>query len=167
MYIRAARPEDAARLIALFEKLYSETKFMLYEPGEAVPGEQEYTQRIEQNAKTESGVLFVAEVEGEAIGAGLGIRGSAKRTRHSLFLVIGVLQAWSGRGVGRSLLQAIEHWAIAKGIHRLGLTVIASNHRAISLYERVGFEREGLKRHALNVDGDYIDELYMSKLVAP
>jgi len=36
-----------------------------------------------------------------------------------------------------------------------------------SLYERAGFEREGIKRHSLWLDGRYVDELYMSKLIAP
>ena len=35
MHIREAQPEDASAVIALFEKLYTETKFLLFEPGEA------------------------------------------------------------------------------------------------------------------------------------
>ena len=52
-------------------------------------------------------------------------------------------------------------------MHRLELTVSTMNHRAISLYEKVGFAREGVKRHSLNIEGRYVDELYMSKLVGP
>jgi len=40
------------------------------------------------------------------------------------------------------------------------------NIRAIALYENCGFEREGLKRHSLRIDGTYVDEYYMSKLLA-
>jgi len=36
-----------------------------------------------------------------------------------------------------------------------------NNERAIRLYEKFGFEREGVKRHALRIDGQYIDALYI------
>jgi len=41
----------------------------------------------------------------------------------------------------------------------------AANQRAIALYEKSGFEREGLKRHSRKIEGAYFDELYMSKLI--
>ena len=167
MRIRQAAPEDAPKLIMLFETLYAETKFLMHEPGEAVPSADRYTERIAQGARDGFELWFVAEVEGQLIGVCFARRGFAKRNRHSLFLVMGVLQTWSGRGVGRALLQAIEDWAVAKAIHRLELTVNVRNTRAGSLYEKFGFEREGTKRHSLFIDGEYVDEFYMAKLLAP
>ena len=55
---------------------------------------------------------------------------------------MGVLQAWVGRGIGRSLLEALEGWARSNGLHRLELMVNYNNERAIRLYEKFGFERE-------------------------
>jgi RimJ/RimL family protein N-acetyltransferase len=40
-----------------------------------------------------------------------------------------------------------------------------NNERAIRLYEKFGFEREVVKRHALKVNGHYIDAFYMAKLI--
>jgi RimJ/RimL family protein N-acetyltransferase len=80
--------------------------------------------------------------------------------------VIGVLQAWVGRGVGRALLESLEAWARSKEFHRLELTVDVTNQRAIALYEKCGFEREGVKRHSRKINGKYSDEFYMSKLIA-
>jgi RimJ/RimL family protein N-acetyltransferase len=78
---------------------------------------------------------------------------------------MGVLHAWVGRGIGRSLLEAVEGWAQSNGLHRLELMVNYNNERAIRLYEKFGFEREGVKRHALRVDGHYIDAFYVAKLI--
>lgn len=36
---------------------------------------------------------------------------------------------------------------------------------AIRLYQRVGFEVEGTKRRSLRVEGEFVDELYMAKLI--
>ena len=96
-----------------------------------------------------------------------GRRGPARRNRHSLYLVMGVRKAAWGHGIGGALLQSIERWAIASAIHRLELTVISSNERAIRTYRGCGFVPEGTKRHSLMVDGSYVDELYMSKLLSP
>ena len=167
MHIREADPADASEVVDLFQRLYAETKFLLYEPGEAVPAVRETADRMALAAQNETGAMFVAEAQGKLIGVAFGNRGGAKKTRHSLFLVMAVLQAWTGRGVGRSLIEAREGWAVSKRMHRLELTVSTMNHRAISLYEKVGFAREGVKRHSLNIEGRYVDELYMSKLVGP
>jgi RimJ/RimL family protein N-acetyltransferase len=164
--VREATPDDAAAIIDLFKAIYAETNFMLLEPGEWNPTVDEYARRIEQNAKSRSGVSVIAEAEGKLIGVAASNRGSVKRNRHSSYVVMGVVKAWTGRGVGRALLGALEAWARANGLHRLELTVQVHNHRAIALYEKCGFEREGLKRHSLKIEGGFVDELYMSKLVA-
>lgn len=166
MRVREAIPSDSARLIAFFRTLYSETTFMLFEPDEFTVTEEQQARRIEEMSRSESGVMFVCETDDELIGVVFGNRGIARRTRHSLYVVIGVLQGWVGRGVGRALFEALEGWARSRALHRLELTVDADNRRAIALYEKCGFEREGVKRHSRKIEGRYSDELYMSKLIA-
>ena len=39
------------------------------------------------------------------------------------------------------------------------------NLKAIKLYESFGFIREGIKRDSICIAGEYINELYMSKLL--
>ena len=166
MLVREAISSDSARLVAFFRTLYSETNFLLLEPNEFTVTEEQQARRIEEMSRSDSGAMFVCETDNELIGVVFGNRGIARRTRHSLYVVIGVLQAWVGRGVGRALLEALEAWARSRGLHRLELTVDVDNRRAIALYEKCGFAREGVKRHSRKVDGKYSDELYMSKLIA-
>jgi RimJ/RimL family protein N-acetyltransferase len=165
MRIREAIPDDAESVIALFQLLYSETAFLLYEPGESVPRVEDYAQRIRDAADTQNGAMFVAEDDNRLIGVIIGTCGNAKRRRHALFLVMGVLRAHWNQGVGRSLLGAIEAWARTRGLHRLELTVQATNDRAIMLYERMGFVREGTKRDSIKIAAGYVDEFLMSKFV--
>ena len=166
MRVREALPDDAESMVALFQLLYSETAFLLYEPGESVPAVEDYAERIREASEAQTGAIFVAEDDNRLIGAILGSCGNAKRRRHALFLVMGVLQAHWNQGVGRSLLDAVEAWARARGLHRLELTVQTTNDRAIALYEKMGFVREGTKRDSIRVGAEYVDELLMSKLIA-
>jgi RimJ/RimL family protein N-acetyltransferase len=163
--IREAQPDDAGAVVSLLERMYSETSFLLHGPGEQVPKTEEYARRIGDARKTESGVMYLAQIEGKTVGVLFGNRGAARRNRHSLYLVLGVLQAYWNRGVGSSLLRAVEHWACTRGLHRLELTVQKRNARAVALYEKAGFQIEGTKRDSLVVDGEYLDEWLMSKLI--
>lgn len=166
MRICEAVPDDASNIIALLQRLYSETPFLLFEPGEMVPDVAVFAQRIAESAQQEAGAMFVAEMHGELVGVIFGNRGAARKTRHSMFLVMGVLQAFTGRGVGSALMSAVEAWALARELHRLELNVSTANVGAIALYEKTGFRREGVKRHSLKLAGSYVDEFVMSKLIA-
>jgi RimJ/RimL family protein N-acetyltransferase len=163
--IRQAKVEDAAAFIALFDQINSETTFMLFDRGESPRTVQQQSRIFEEWAKTDSGVMFVCEENRQLVGFVAGRRGVGRRQAHSIYIVMGVLQAWVGRGIGRSLLEALEGWAQSKGLHRLELIVNSNNERAIRLYNKFGFEREGVKRHAFSIDGHYIDAFYMAKLI--
>src|SRR5262249_54301602 len=151
---------DAATVIALFQRVYSETSFLLYDPGESVPRVEDYARRIGDGRASGSFVILVAENADGLLGFVSGGRGNARRNRHALFLVLGVVQAqWRG-GIGRALLEAIENWALSHGVHRLELTVRMDNQRALHLYEKMGFIQEGTKRDSLEIEGRFVDEHY-------
>lgn len=76
-----------------------------------------------------------------------------------------MLRAFRGQGLARWLLEEAESWAARSGIRRLELTVMAHNERAIHLYEKAGFVKEGIRKRALRVPGTWVDELYMAKLL--
>jgi RimJ/RimL family protein N-acetyltransferase len=165
MAIRQATRDDVGELISLFEALYAETKFMLMEPGESVVDAQALAARIENDANAKTEIWFVSTTDAALNGFLYGRRGVARRNRHSLYLVMGVRKSAWGQGIGSGLLESIERWALAAAIHRLELTVIAANERAIRAYTHAGFVREGTKRDSLMIDGSYVDEIYMSKLL--
>lgn len=47
---------------------------------------------------------------------------------------------------------------------RLELTVRCDNEPAIHLYRKNGFVVEGVKKHTMRVNGEYVDEYTMAKL---
>jgi ribosomal protein S18 acetylase RimI-like enzyme len=82
--------------------------------------------------------------------------------RHCGVLGMGVLAGWRGQGHGRALLDAALRGAARRGLVRIELMVRADNVAAISLYQRAGFEMEGVLRDAARVDGKYYDLFLMS-----
>jgi RimJ/RimL family protein N-acetyltransferase len=73
-----------------------------------------------------------------------------------------VAEAWRGRGIGGALLDAGIAWARDAGAHKVGLQVWPHNQAAIALYEKFGFEREGvLRRHYRRRSGELWDAVVM------
>jgi RimJ/RimL family protein N-acetyltransferase len=83
---------------------------------------------------------------------------------HIGVLGIGIIPGYRDQGLGARLLQAIIDTCWAKGLTRIELTVRTDNPRAIALYERLGFQHEGTRRHANLVHGQYIDAHIMGLL---
>lgn len=162
---RVAGPGDAAALLALKENLDRETSFMLLEPGERAVDPEDVATDLDKVAGMINSVVILAETAGQLVGYVDARGGRFRRDRTTAHLVIGVLAAASGHGVGSQLLRELERWALVNEIHRLELTVMAHNRRARQLYERAGFAVEGRRRECLLVDGHLVDELYMAKLL--
>ena len=81
---------------------------------------------------------------------------------HRGTLCIGLLPEWRGRGVGRRLLEATLAQARRSGFKRIELDVHADNPRAIALYEKAGFVREGVVRDASLIDSVFRDAILMA-----
>jgi RimJ/RimL family protein N-acetyltransferase len=165
MLIREIKLDDAEIFVNLIKKVESESKFMLFESGERRISPEEQVKRIEVMGKSENSTIFIAEEDHQLIGYLIAIGGSAKRNRHSVYLVIGVLAQYRGLGVGTQLFEQLEKWATEHNVHRLELTVVTRNEAGIRLYKKMGFDIEGTKRHSLYIDGNFVDEYYMSKFL--
>ena len=72
-----------------------------------------------------------------------------------------------GDGLGsEATLLAVRYGFEALQLHRISLTVLADNHRAIAAYRKCGFVEEGRLRDTLWRDGCWHDDIVMA-IVAP
>lgn len=166
LLIREILESDAHMFLDLCKKLDEETQFMMLEPGERLTTVEQQRERINQLLSQDNQMIFVVENNNQLVGYLAAIGGNYKRNRHSVHIVIGILQGFIGQGIGTRLFENLEAWSHKKGIHRLELTVMAHNTHAIALYQKMGFQVEGTKKDSLFVNGQYVDEYYMAKLVS-
>ena len=163
-YYPVYHTDDAATLLKLSLQLDTESTFMMLEPGERTTTIAEQSARLAGILKG-GGTVIVAEHDGTLVGY-LGVfRGKYRRNQHSAELVVGVLQAYAGQGIGTRLFETLETWAMANGIHRLELTVQAHIAAAVGLYKKVSFTIEGTRHHSMHIDGTFVDEYTMAKLL--
>ncbi len=108
---------------------------------------------------------IIADVDGAAVGWGT-LERKVGRMAHVGHLHLAVHDSYWGRGIGSGLMRAMIDLGVNwLGLRRLQLDVLADNDRAIRLYERLGFEREGLMRGEVLRDGAFVDTLMMARLV--
>lgn len=165
MIIREVLLNDAEKLIHLIKRVEQQSTFMLMEAGERKTPSEQLQMQIEQMMHTNNSMIFVAEQENELLGYLMVIGGNVQKKQHSAYIVIGIDEQHTNKGIGTVLFNRLEEWARDHRIIRLELTVVTDNKAGIALYMKSGFEIEGTKRKSLIIDGQYFDEFYMVKIL--
>jgi RimJ/RimL family protein N-acetyltransferase len=112
------------------------------------------------------GVVFVIEYEGRPIGHANYRDLQPKGQSAEVGIGIGEPALW-GKGLGREALGlVVRHLVDDLVVHRVTLSVLAFNDRAIASYKAVGFEVEGIERDGVMTDkGTWADDVKMAYVV--
>lgn len=123
----------------------------------------EMLERLERAAaQPEQGARLVIEQEGSRAGA-LAYEVVSVRSRTVSLHGVMLHPDARGRGVAEAAVRmAAGHLIGERGFHRVQLECYGFNERAIRLFERAGFVREGVKRRAYWRHGDWADGVLFS-----
>lgn len=158
IHVRAREPEDAADVAELLNQPLAVWGTL------QIPYVSVDERRRRMASLPAAHTNFVAVIEGKVIGT-LGLTQLEGRRNHAGTIGMAVHDAYAGRGAGTALMAAAteqaDRWL---NIKRLELFVYDDNTRAIALYERFGFEREGLYRSYAWRDGAYVDAVAMARM---
>ncbi|WP_312430566.1 GNAT family N-acetyltransferase [Lacrimispora sp.] len=162
--IRPIEENDAESLWQMMSALDAETKYMMYEPKERTKNTDRIKSTIKE-AAAGNNLFLAAEADHEIVGYISAQKGILRRVKHSAYIVVGIRASYQRQGIGTSFFRQLDKWAGEKGVTRLELTVMCINDAARNLYEKNGFVVEGIKKNSMVVDGTYVDEYYMAKLL--
>jgi ribosomal protein S18 acetylase RimI-like enzyme len=121
------------------------------------------------NADNPPDVHLVAEAAGRVVGY-IRLKAPTKLPENAHVIQVqglAVHPAARRRGIAELLLVAAEERVRDRGMRKLSLRVLSTNQRAISLYERLGFAREGDLRGEFFINGSYVDDILMAKHLGP
>lgn len=112
------------------------------------------------------GVVFAIEHAGRPIGQANYRDLRPKGKSAEVGIGIGEPSLW-GQGLGREALGLlVKHLVDDLGVHRVALSVLAYNDRAIASYKASGFEVEGIERDGVMTDrGTWADDVKMAYVV--
>jgi putative acetyltransferase len=161
--LRAAEPADAAGLASLFAAVRDEGRWLVTAPGVVTPAAEAFF--IAELIREDGAGVLVADAGGTVVGNALVLVERDVASRHVATLSLAVDAGWREVGIGTALVQAAQDWVVGRGLGRLALSVFPDNARAIAVYTKAGFRREGLRRRQYRQpDGSYRDELLMAWL---
>jgi RimJ/RimL family protein N-acetyltransferase len=160
--VRPADPGDAAALVELARDVGAEPEGWLIANGEwrSAGDERRYLRAIRRHRHA---AVFVAEEAGRIVGRLSVSRDPHPASVHVADLGLMVSREDRRRGIGLALMEAAETWARAVGVRKLELHVFPHNEAALRLYEKLGYEREGLRRHHYRRGDDLLDAILMAK----
>ncbi len=164
LIIRKATLSDAETFWQMQSDLDMETKYMMYEPDERIKDISRVEKIISQSITGDNLLLF-AEHDSKIVGYISAQRNEIKRIKHTAYIVIGIRKAYQCKGIGTQFFDELNDWAKESNVKRLELTVMCSNTGARHLYEKNGFVIEGTKKCSMLVDGEYVDEYYMARIL--
>lgn len=165
MVIREINVSDAAKFQYLTSEVEGNSEYMLWELDERKIDIDKQIEKINEISTSKNSTIMVAEYNNKLCGYILALGGSARRNKHSAYLVVGVTKKERGKGIGSRLFEALEIWAKENKIHRLELTVVTENKHGVALYKKQGFVIEGVKKDSLLINGKFVDEYYMAKII--
>lgn len=167
MVIRPIQVEDAESFFSMMCFLDRETPFMMYEPEERgkTSDAAGLREKIDDAVSMGDFLLIAEESAKNIVGYIWAKRGRLNRVRHTAYIVVGIREAYQRQGIGTRFFEALDEWARKKGVVRLELTVECANTAARKLYEKNGFAVEGQRARSMKLEDEFVDELYMAKLL--
>lgn len=163
--LRPARPTDSRALARLFSAVRSEGRWLLTPAGAVSEPSEAFF--IGEMIRSTTGLALVAEGDGEVVGNVLVTVERNAVSSHVGTLSIVIDHDWRDVGIGTAMVRASQAWVRDSGLAKLALAVFPDNARAIAVYERCGFVREGLRIRQYRVDGEFRDELLMAWFPQP
>lgn len=164
--IRQAEIEDAENLLHCVKTYVPQSEY--------IPKlKQEMTLTIEQEEEwirsfltSNNSLLLVAEYENLIIG-NIDLTGNRRKImEHTAVIGMGMLKEWRNSGLGTALLRETIHWAKHNPVLELiWLQVYTANTPGMSLYQKMGFQENGVIEGFFKQNNNYFDNLTMTMKV--
>jgi RimJ/RimL family protein N-acetyltransferase len=116
---------------------------------------------IERMSRPGDSACWVIEHDGQPIGFANYRDYHPKGQSADIGIGIGEPDLW-GKHLGRDALETLVRYLFDElRLHRIGLSVVGFNDRAIWMYKAVGFEVEGIERDGVGTGDGFIDDVKM------
>ncbi|SHK01153.1 GNAT family N-acetyltransferase [Paramaledivibacter caminithermalis] len=162
MIVREGNGKDADRVLQYIKRVACESDNLTFGEGEFNTTLEEEVRFIEECRKSKNSLFLIAEYRGEIISCLTFSGGNRSRIKHYGEFGITVLKKYWGLGVGKTLINCLIKWAKDSGIIRkINLKVKADNTKAIALYTKLGFVKEGAISRFFYHKGEFHDVYVM------
>jgi RimJ/RimL family protein N-acetyltransferase len=160
--IRSMREEDIDIMIDIMDSIALEKIFIA---NEGVKDKDFFKLFVLRRIEKGIWVLLVAQLEGKIVGHANVQIGHLQKNKHTAYVATMIANPYRSIGIGSALMAESEKNAKLKGVEKLYLSVFSINKTAKKAYERWGFKTEAVLTKQFKIEGQYVDEIYMSKWI--
>ena len=162
LIIREAVEDDAPLALAFAEATAHESDFLTFGPGEFGHTEPQERAFIRSCIGSRHRLFIVGLIDETIVSLLHFATGDRPRQRHTGEFGLSVRRSYWGMGIASLMLETLVGWAQQGGVvTKINLRVRSDHARAIALYERQGFVREGTLTRAVRLGGKHYDHLWM------
>lgn len=165
LIIESAKLEEAEKIISFIKEVETETNFLMRESGEFNMSLENERKFIESKINNNKEIFLTAKVNGNIVGT-LGFATSPlNRYQHKGQFGISISKKFWGYGIGSKLIETMISWADNNNFVKICLEVDSNNRRAMRLYQKFGFEQEGILKLDKHLEtGIFIDSIVMARI---
>lgn len=165
--LREAVPSDAKDLIETMTFLNQETPYLVVSSSALNMSPETMASEIDYIYNQPNQFILLAFNHDEIIGVATIVAEETTMFQHVGELGITIKKDYWGLGLGSVMIDEIISLCAEHGIiKRIEINVQLRNSRAIHLYEKMGFIKEGIKKWAFcSEDNTLLDVVLMSKLL--
>ena len=162
--IRKAIPDDAQAVASVINSVILEGKYTAL----TNPFTEEEERAFIGGLGARS-ALFVAEVDDEIVGIQI-IEPDALAQYTDSMQHVATIRTWiqadfRGCKIGQLLAEASFKFAHAKNFRKIAIQVIADNTGALRFYGNLGFEKIGIAKKHVKLEGKFCDVFYLEKFL--
>jgi len=162
LIIRKAVSKDAKEFLKYKNKIASESDNASYGPGEFGMTAEQVQKSIHSKKDSKNSIIILGLIKKQMVNIANLSGGKRKRMEHLASLGITVRKPFWRQGIGIEMMEFLIDWAQqTKIIRKINLTVRNDNIGAIKLYEQLGFSKEGLNLHTLQINEKFYDAKIM------
>jgi RimJ/RimL family protein N-acetyltransferase len=162
--LRTPRWKDLDDLMELINSLVDEKAEIARTDKVTREDEVEWLPKVLASLEKDELFFLVAEVDRKVI-ASSDIHILSGNEKHVGVLGIVIKSGFRDLGIGTEMMNTLVEQAMALGLKVLTLQAFATNKRAVHVYEKVGFVQTGRVPKKHFKDGQYVDEVIMTKLI--
>ncbi|WP_186668135.1 GNAT family N-acetyltransferase [Sporosarcina sp. BP05] len=160
--ITEATTEHAQHMVDFYNVVGGETDFLSFGKNEFNQKAETYKEFLESTRLEQNSIILLATVNDKIISIASINSSQKNRIKHVGTLGIVISEQFTGQGLGRKMMEQLIQWAASNGVtNKISLVTREDNNLAIELYEKLGFEKEGLVLKDTLIDGVYYNTLVM------
>ncbi|UUV98094.1 GNAT family N-acetyltransferase [Vagococcus luciliae] len=165
--LRQAIPSDATHLINAISLLNQETPYLVVSPHALNMSPDTMAHEIDYIYNAPNQFILLALNHDDIIGVATIVSDDDSAFQHVGELGITIKKEFWGLGLGTAMIEELIQLCLDYEVtKRIEINVQTRNHRALHLYNKMGFYLEGIKRKAfLSENNQFIDIAILSYLL--